>query len=122
MRRIPVPYPALLLVLAAVYFAAAKVGLRLAYAAEQVTVVWPPTGIALAALLVFGYRLWPGVLAGAFLANITTANETTLTAGGIAVGNTLEALLATWLLRRTGFHNSLERLRDTLGLIGLAAV
>src|SRR5262245_14847483 len=47
--------------LAAVYFGAAKVGLTMATVAEQVTVVWPPTGIALAAILLCGYRAWPGI-------------------------------------------------------------
>src|SRR6185437_1771194 len=88
-----------LLLLAAVYYAASKLGFKLAYVAEQVTVVWPPTGIALAAILLFGARVWPGILLGAFLTNIT-AHEPLLTAGGIAVGNTLEALAGGWLLRR----------------------
>src|SRR6516225_2754188 len=79
------------LLLAAVYFAAAKFGLRLAFEAEQVTLVWPPTGIALAAMILFGYRVWPGVALGAFLANFTTPNETFEIACSIAVGNTLEA-------------------------------
>src|SRR5262245_50830680 len=57
--------------LAAIYFGAAKLGLTMAFVAEQVTAVWPPTGIALAALLLFGYRLWPGIALGAFLANAT---------------------------------------------------
>src|SRR5262245_56657060 len=57
--------------LAAVYFGAAKVGLTMATVAEQVTAVWPPTGIALAALLLCGLRFWPGVALGAFAANAT---------------------------------------------------
>src|SRR3989442_1634357 len=76
---------------ALIYFAAAKLGLRFAFVAKQVTVVWPPTGIALAALLVLGPRAWPGITLGAFLANATT-DEPLWTAGGIAVGNTLEAV------------------------------
>src|SRR5256885_12007648 len=80
-------YPVQLALLAAVYFGAAKLGLTMAFVAEQVTAVWPPTGIALASLLVFGYRLWPGILLGAFLAN-ATANEPLGTAAGIALGNT----------------------------------
>jgi signal transduction histidine kinase/integral membrane sensor domain MASE1/ActR/RegA family two-component response regulator len=121
MRRTPFPYPVLVLALAAAYFAAAKAGLRLAFVAEQVTVVWPPTGIALAALLVFGYRLWPGVALGAFLANITL-HQSAAAAAGIVAGNTLEALCGAWLLRRVGFDGALGRLRDALGLVGLAAV
>src|SRR2546421_551181 len=74
--------------IAALYFAAAKLGLRMAFeGAEQVTAVWPPTGIALAALLLFGLRFWPGVALGAFLVNLTTPHETAATALGIASGN-----------------------------------
>ena len=93
----------------------------MAVMAEQVSAVWPPTGVALAAILLFGYRVWPGIWLGAFVAN-ATANEPIATAFGIAVGNTLEAISGAWLLRRiTGFDNSLERLKDVLGLILLAA-
>src|ERR1700731_2790877 len=105
----PLPYLAGVCALAA-----AKLGLTLAFVAEQVTLVWPPTGIALAALLLFGYRLWPGIALGAFLAN-ATANEPLPVACGIAVGNTLEAVVGAWLLQRLiGFRNPLERLRDVL--------
>src|SRR3982751_5501832 len=74
--------------LAAAYFVAAKLGLTMAFVAEQVTAVWPPTGIALAALVSFGPRVWPGVALGAFLANATT-NAPLATACGITAGNTL---------------------------------
>jgi signal transduction histidine kinase/integral membrane sensor domain MASE1/ActR/RegA family two-component response regulator len=109
------------LVLAAVYFGAAKLGLALAFQAEQVTAVWPPTGIALAAILLYGSGAWPGIALGAFLANVT-AHEPLVTACGIAAGNTLEALAGAWLLRRLGeFRNCLERLSDVLGLVLAAA-
>src|SRR5262249_37917667 len=84
-------YPVQVALRAAVYFGAAKLGLSMAFVAEQVTAVWPPTGIALAALLLFGYRAWPGITLGAFLAN-ATANAPLATAASIALGNTLEAL------------------------------
>jgi PAS domain S-box-containing protein len=110
-----------MLALAAIYFGAAKLGLSMAVSAEQVSAVWPPTGIALAAILIFGYRIWPGIWLGAFLANVT-ANEPITTACGIALGNTLEAIIGSWLLQRwAAFDNSLERLRDVLRLIVLAA-
>jgi signal transduction histidine kinase/integral membrane sensor domain MASE1/ActR/RegA family two-component response regulator len=89
--------------------------------AEQVTTVWPPAGISLAAVLILGYRVWPGILVGAFLANLTTS-EPVGVAVVIAAGNTLEALLGAWLLRRiVGFDTCLERIRDVLGLVVLAA-
>ena len=109
--------------LAAVYFATAKLGLKLAFVAEQVTPVWPPTGIALAALLLFGRRLWPGVWLGAFLTNVFTPHESVLVACGLATGNALEAIVGAYLLRRCGsFNHALERLTDVLKLVALGAV
>ena len=61
--------------LAAVYFVAAKLGLKLAFVHASATPVWPPTGIALAAFLSIGYQVWPGIFLGAFLANLTTAGS-----------------------------------------------
>ena len=109
------------LVLALVYFASAKLGLTLAFSNESVTAVWPPTGIALAALVLLGRGLWPGVLLGALLANVTT-DVPVYTAAGIAVGNTLEALVGAWLLDRFGFRPALLRLRDIFALVLLAGV
>ncbi|HTS17010.1 MAG TPA: MASE1 domain-containing protein [Verrucomicrobiae bacterium] len=85
--------------IAAVYFVAGKLGLKLAFLHRSASPVWPPTGIALAVLLMFGYRLWPGVWLGAFLVNITTAGSV-LTSIGIAGGNTLEAILGAWMIDR----------------------
>jgi diguanylate cyclase (GGDEF)-like protein len=83
----------------AVYIAAAKLSLRLASIHPSAAPVWPPTGVAIAALLALGPRFWPAILAGAFVVNETTAG-TTLTSLGIASGNTLEALLAAYLVNR----------------------
>jgi PAS domain S-box-containing protein len=114
-------YPLQVALLAAVYFGAAKLGLTMAFVADQVTAVWPPTGIALAALFFFGYRVWPAITLGAFLAN-TAANAPLGTAAGIALGNTLEALLGAWMLRRLiQFDPALGRVKDVLGLVLLAA-
>src|SRR5205085_1750919 len=111
-----------ILALAAVYYAAAKFGLELAYGNRSVTAVWPPTGIALAALLLGGYRLWPGIALGAFLANEWTGVPLG-TVLGITLGNTLEALAGAYLLRRiAGFRIQLDRVRDVLALAVLAAV
>src|SRR5882672_4418872 len=82
--------------LAAVYFGAAKLGLSLAFVNPSATAVWPPTGIALAAFLIFGARIWPAIFAGAFLANLTTAGSV-VTSMAIAGGNTFEGLLAAYL-------------------------
>jgi len=119
--RAPARTAALILATAFVYFAAAKFGLGLAFVAAQVTVVWPATGIALAALLLFGLRVWPGILLGAFVANATT-NEPTLVAAAIAVGNTLEAVVGARILRGLEFDPSLRRVRDVLDLVLGAAL
>src|SRR5436309_2709344 len=78
-----------ILSLAAVYFSLGKFGLSLAFINASASAVWPPTGVALAVLLLFGLRLWPGIFIGAFLVNITTQGSV-LTTLGIAAGNTLE--------------------------------
>ena len=109
-------------VVAVVYFAAAKLGLSLASETRQVTAVFPPTGIGLAALLVFGPRVLPGVFAGAFVAN-ATSSEAVATAMGIAVGNTTAALVGWYALRRVfAFDDSLGRARDGYALVTVAAV
>ncbi|MCE9507799.1 MAG: MASE1 domain-containing protein [Alphaproteobacteria bacterium] len=112
----------ILFIVAGLYIISAKLGLSLALTAKQVTLAWPPTGIALAALLLSGYRVLPAIFLGAFLANVTAA-EPVLTALGIGVGNTLEALFGAWALQRfVGFRNDLNRQRDVLGLILFSAV
>ncbi len=107
-------------ILALIYIVAAKLGLSFAYGTEQVTTIWPPTGIALAALLLLGYRYWPGILIGAFVANLIT-NETAAVAAGIAAGNTLEALTGSFLLRRVGkLDINFSRFSDFFSLLILA--
>ena len=85
--------------LTVLYFVGSKLGLRLAIVHPSATAVWPGTGIALAALLLLGYRVWPGIFLGAFAVNLTTAGST-LSSLGIASGNTLEALLGAYLVTR----------------------
>jgi PAS domain S-box-containing protein len=113
---------AMLVLLAVVYFAAAKVGLMLAFVHASATAVWPPTGIALAANLVWGYRVWPGILLGAFLANVTTEG-TIATSLGIAVGNTLEGFVGAYLVDRfaRGGH-VFDRPQDVLRYAVLAGM
>jgi len=86
------------------------------------TLVWPPTGISLAALLLFGYRYWPAVLVGALTTNLL-AGAPVLVALAIAAGNTLEALAGTYTLRRIpGFRTQLDRVRDVIAFLVLAAL
>jgi len=81
------------------YVLAGKVGLSLALIHASASPVWPPTGIALAALLTLGYRVWPAIFVGAFVVNITSESSATISLA-IAVGNTLEALLGAYLVDR----------------------
>src|SRR4051794_16201565 len=108
--------------LAAVYFVLARVGLRIHAIGGFATLVWPPSGVALAALLALGPRLWSGIAVGAFLANLATGAPPAV-ALGIAAGNTAEALFAVWALRRVGgFRPALERLQDVLALVLLGGI
>jgi integral membrane sensor domain MASE1 len=107
---------------AAVYFAAAEVGLSLASVQANVSPVWPPTGIAIAALLLFGRNFWPAILAAALAANLLTP-VSFLTAAGIGVGNTLEALTAWFLLRGSGGREKpLDSNGGVLKFIGCAVI
>src|SRR2546423_7883107 len=115
-------YPIQLAVVALAYLGGAKLGLVAAVAQKVVSSAWPPSGVALAALLLLGLRYWPGIAVGAFLLN-WTAGVPVAAAAGIALGNTLEAVCAVWLLRRlVAFRPSLDRLRDVVGLVTLAAL
>lgn len=87
------------LAICAAYVVAGKLSLRLASVHPSATPVWPPAGIAMAALLTLGLRFWPSIFLGAFLVNLTTVG-TILTSLGIATGNTLEAVLACTLVTR----------------------
>jgi integral membrane sensor domain MASE1 len=118
-RRI---YALVIVALAAIYYGAAKLGLSLAFTTPSVTAIWPPAGIALAAVLLLGYRMWPGIALGAFLANAWT-DVPLYTTLGITAGNTLEALAGAYLLTRLAdFRTTLERLRDVLSFFALGAV
>jgi signal transduction histidine kinase len=106
---------------AAVYLLAALAGLRLDAVSGFASLVWPATGIALAAVLLAGRRIWPGIFIGALVANLLTGAPA-LAAAGVATGNTLEAVVGAYALSRVaGFRLSLDRLRDVLALIVLAA-
>jgi signal transduction histidine kinase len=85
--------------LALIYLVAGKLALQLAFVNASASPVWPPAGIALAALIVLGYRVWPAIFIGAFAVNFwTTLNI--LSSVGIATGNTLEALCGAWLVNQ----------------------
>ena len=119
MKRLPI---GLCLLVAVVYFGGAKLGLSLASVHENVTPVWPPTGIAIASLLIFGARVWPGIFLGALAANLST-NIPLASVLGIATGNTLEAVVAWHLLKRTkNWKKSFDSVADVMTFVVYAAV
>ena len=114
-------YPAQIALLAIAYYGATKVTLSLVPPPWNGIPIWASSGLALAALLAWGYRVWPGIALGA-LATMTSAGLPLTVAGGVSVGSTGEALLGAYLLYRfTRFHSALSRVRHVVGLALLAA-
>ena len=112
-------FVAKLLLIALAYFVSGRLGLAIPFFGTHITLIWLPTGIAVAALLRWGYGYWPGVFLGAAATNFSI-DASPLLDGSIALGNTLGPLLTVWLLRRLKFHNTVDRARDTL-FLGVAA-
>jgi PAS domain S-box-containing protein len=111
-----------ILAVAAVYYGAARLGLSLAVVNPSASAIWPPTGIALATLILWGYRLWPGVFLGAFLANLLTQG-TVVTSLGVASGNSLEAFMGAWLVNHyAGGRKVFERAPTILLFLLLASL
>jgi signal transduction histidine kinase/integral membrane sensor domain MASE1/CheY-like chemotaxis protein len=93
-----------------IYFVLAKIGLALALIHPSASTIWPPTGFALAAIVLWGYRAWPAIFLAAIIANVTAAGSIG-TAISIATGNSLEALVGgvlinVWSNGRDTFSNS----------------
>jgi two-component system, cell cycle sensor histidine kinase and response regulator CckA len=113
---------AFIVVLAVLYFCAGSFGLSLAHVHPSASAVWPPSGIALAAILLWGYRLWPGIFLGAFAVNIAAVGSV-VTALSIAAGNTLEVILgATLVFRFANGPNAFEQTKNILKFILLAGI
>src|SRR5216683_2313337 len=113
---------AVLAALTGTYFVAGKLGLKLASVHASATAVWPCTGIALAAFLILGYRVWPVILTGAFLVNLTTAGSVA-TSIAIAAGNTLEGVVGCYLVTRfAGGQHAFERAQDIFKFAFLAGM
>ncbi len=118
--------------IAAVYYSTGELGRFLASTPNNVTPVWPPDGFALAALLILGYRVWPGIGIGSFIANIwavfdnTNANSVAisiLTASMIAVGTTLSAIISNFLIHKfIGSHHLFDRPQNVFKFIVMGAM
>jgi integral membrane sensor domain MASE1/anti-sigma regulatory factor (Ser/Thr protein kinase) len=120
-RSHPWSYAASLLLVAVVYYAAAKLGLRLALVGRNITPFWPPTGIAVVAFILLGRSVWPGVALAAFAVNLPISTNG-LAAAATAAGNTLAPLVAATLLSRIGFRRQIDRLRDATAIVFVGAL
>ncbi|CAG0981776.1 putative signaling protein [Methylophilaceae bacterium] len=101
------------------YYAAGKLGLLIPYVGSHITLIWLPTGIAVAAMIRWGYGSLLPIFLGAFLVNFSMG-ITFVAAASIAVGNTLGPFLTAFLLQYFRFSHKLERLHD-IGLMIVAA-
>ncbi|KAB2934373.1 MAG: response regulator [Leptonema illini] len=102
---------------AVAYAVTGRLGLQLSFVNSNVTLVWPPTGIATAALLLFGIRYWPAVFAGALIVNLWNGNQAAV-AASIAVGNTAAIVVAWYFLgHRFRIHHDLSRVRDVMAIL-----
>jgi signal transduction histidine kinase/integral membrane sensor domain MASE1 len=107
--------------LAIIYHLGARLGLLMAHVQPNTSPVWPPTGIALAALLILGIKYWPGVALGVMLGFLVNNNPLDVSIG-LTIGNTLEAVAGAYLLKRfVAFHNRMDRIQDVVGLAVLGA-
>ncbi|WP_020574497.1 MASE1 domain-containing protein [Actinopolymorpha alba] len=87
---------------------------------RQLAPLWPVTGVAMAALLLLGPWVWPGILVGALVSNLLIGSPLPVVLG-TTFGNTLAPVCGYLMLRRVGFHNQLDRLRDAFALVFLGA-
>src|SRR5688572_16287813 len=127
MKDMPTPkvkrsdFPLKLAAVFAAYFIAGKIGLSFEAVGGFASLVWPPTGIAVAVMILYGRKYWPAVALGAFAVNLSSGAPLG-SAVGMAIGNALEAVAAAWLLLRDGrFRHTLEDPRSVFSLVGLAA-
>lgn len=104
-----------------VYYLSGRLGLSLAFEQVGVSPVWPPTGIAIAAVLILGFRIWPGIMLGALLVNLSIALPFS-SAIMIALGNTIEATFAGYLLNRYAVRYPFTQLNHTIWFIAIAVI
>ncbi|MEO6181815.1 MAG: MASE1 domain-containing protein, partial [Verrucomicrobiota bacterium] len=110
-------------ILIAFYFIGGLVGKESSFMSGNVSLVWPPAGIALAAILLLGYKFWPGVALGAVLFASLNGTPIGFFTLGTAIGNSIGAVVCAFLLERfVKFHTSLDRVRDVAGFVFFACV
>jgi PAS domain S-box-containing protein len=127
-RRLP--YAGLILALTILYFLTAKLGWSLAFAGSNTHLFWSPAGLAFATVLLLGYQVWPAILLGAVFANLLNPGLTALPKAslvgvslGIAIGNTVEALIAGWLVNQFAIGRAaFDKSKNFFRFLALAAV
>jgi PAS domain S-box-containing protein len=111
-----------LALLTVAYIAAGRFGLSLAFVNASASAVWPPTGVAIGALLVLGSEVWPAIALGALVVNLWNSGDVA-SSMAIAAGNTLEALAAAWLTRRLARGRAaFDSTAHVVRFVGIAAV
>ena len=111
------------IILTGFYFVSGILGKEAAFDSGKVALVWPPAGVALAAILLFGYGYWPGVALGAVFFSLLNGLPLGVFTLGVVIGNTIGAVLCAYLLERfVGFQTPMDRVRDVAGLVGLACL
>lgn len=114
--RIDGRYVARLVAIAIAYYVAGRFGQSLSFTATQITALWPPTGISVAALILWGYRVWPGIFLGALVTN-ALSNHALIVSAVISVGNVLGPVITRFGLGRVGFNKTFASTRDVFSLI-----
>ena len=123
MRITSLSTPTRIIILAAFYFVGGLLGKHSSFMNGDVSLVWPPAGIALAALLLFGYKFWPGVAAGAVLFTLLGGKPYAFFTIATAIGNTMGAVICAYLLERfVQFKASMERVHDVVGFFVFACI
>src|SRR5438034_10131932 len=111
-----------MVILAAFYFVSAILGNKISFLSGSVQLVWLPAGIALAAILLYGYRFWPGVALGAIFFSLMKGSVGVFMAGTV-IGNVIGAIVCAYLLEHfVQFRTSLGRVRDVAGFVCLACL
>lgn len=116
--KIPITtrYLGAVVLFAIIHYYTVRIGLSLAYVQPNVSPVWPPSGLSLAVLLLFGLRMWPGIFLSVIIGSILEGDRIGISIG-LAIANTLETVIAAKILHKLDFQNTLTRARDVIGLV-----
>ncbi|MGL5064795.1 MAG: MASE1 domain-containing protein, partial [Microcoleus sp.] len=108
--------------IALIYFLASRFAVSFLTLSPEVSPMWPAAGVAQVALLLLGQQLWPGIAIGGFLFGLSVPPANIGAAFISAIGRTLQAWTGAYLLQRIGFSPGIDRLKDVIGIVGVAAL